>query len=148
MRVSPHHPLAGMAKRRCVSTHPAVAATCDYRVVACSACWARVIAADAQFAAEGGLPAAPPAPDPWLVDDLAVERVVAGDTTVALTPAEQVVAAEQMRAAGAARTAIASRLTVSYRTAGLLERISAGIEPREAILRRRPRPKTSVALAA
>jgi hypothetical protein len=77
------HPLAAVALRRCRDLHTAPRAG-----LACRDCRTAAVAADDRMAAECELPAEPPAPDPGLVDAVAVERAAAGER-VRLTRAER-----------------------------------------------------------
>ncbi len=65
--------------------------------VACAEHWEEAIRRDAVFAAENGLPAEPPSPDPTLIDDVAVARAQRGEH-VTLTPAEQAIVLKSRRA--------------------------------------------------
>lgn len=77
------HAVASVAARMCRSEHGHMPSWDD---VACPECWEAAVAADKEIAAEAGLSAECPA-DPFLVDEVAVARAVAGEP-VELTVAE------------------------------------------------------------
>ena len=92
---SPVHPLAGVARHRCLTAHGKP----PRWSVACGPCWEHVVRTDAVFAAESDLPQVPPPADPDLIDEIAVERACAGDP-VTLTGPETLAVVERLRAAG------------------------------------------------
>jgi hypothetical protein len=81
---SPSHPVAEPARRRCRELHPRTAAAV---AVACGECWERAIRDDERAVVLFGLPREIE-PDPEYVDEVAVERAVAGHRP-RLTPVEQ-----------------------------------------------------------
>jgi hypothetical protein len=81
---SPSHPVAGVARRRCRGLHPRRAAAV---AVACGECWERAIRDDERAVVLFGLPREIE-PDPAYVDEVAVERAVAGHRQ-RLTPIEE-----------------------------------------------------------
>jgi hypothetical protein len=83
MRLDGSHPVASVAARLCRSLHDH---TPSWEDVACPECWETALIADKEAAAEAGLPEVCEA-DPELVDEVAVERAVAGKS-VELTVAE------------------------------------------------------------
>lgn len=99
------HPVASVAARWCRTEHGHVPSWGD---VACAECWDTALVADKELAAEAGLPEVCPA-DPFLVDEVAVARAVAGES-VELTVAEW----------KAAKRAIAERRGVTVRNAAEL----------------------------
>lgn len=106
------HPLSEAALRRCRREHP------QYRSgknkVACGRCWEVVIRADAVLAAETRLPQSPPRPDPELIDEVAIERAVAGEAPIPhLTPLERDVAVRQLRRQEMTFAEIASHLGIT-----------------------------------
>lgn len=96
------HPVASVAARSCRTEHGHLPSWDD---VACVECWDAALAADAEVAAEAGLPVVCPA-DPFLVDEVAVARAAAGEP-VELTVVEW----------KAAKRAIAERRGVAVRNA-------------------------------
>lgn len=81
------HPLADAARVHCRRVHgPGPAGLVGQ--VACGACWERAIRADERLVVEFGLPADPPPPDRFAVDEVAVERAGYGDR-VRLTDADR-----------------------------------------------------------
>ncbi|MHA6623903.1 hypothetical protein ACU61A_00705 [Pseudonocardia sichuanensis] len=80
----PSHPVAEPARRRCRELHPRTAAAV---AVACGECWERAIRDDERAVVLFGLPREIE-PDPEYVDEVAVERAVAGHRP-RLTPVEQ-----------------------------------------------------------
>jgi hypothetical protein len=77
------HPVASAAARKCRADH---GHSPSWEDVACLDCWGAALLADKEAAAEAGLPESCPA-DPDLVDEVAVDRAVAG-AAVELTVAE------------------------------------------------------------
>lgn len=65
--------------------------------MACGRCWEAAIRADERVVVDHGLPPACP-PDPSHVDEIAIERALAG-APVRLTPRERAVVAHRQRAA-------------------------------------------------
>lgn len=118
--LSSGHLLAGVARRRCLAEHPALASTGRIGQVACGRCWEEAIRADARVAADFELPAAPPEPDPHYVDPIALERAAAGER-VRLTRSER---AELVRRAYAGEVSwrVLARLGLSGSTTRQLGR--------------------------
>lgn len=81
------HPLAGVARRLCASAHRLGPGS---RVggVACGRCWERAIRADERVAVAFGLDSPHPVGDSGEVDQIAVDRVLAGEV-LRLTPADR-----------------------------------------------------------
>ncbi|THV40586.1 hypothetical protein [Glycomyces buryatensis] len=106
------HPLAEAATRRCKTEHPLYRS--GKNKVACGRCWEAVIRADALLAADVQLPQHPPAFDPKLVDQVAVDRAMNGEAPAPnLTPTERDMAVRKLRDQGLKRSEIALRLSVS-----------------------------------
>ncbi|MCH7230192.1 hypothetical protein L0U85_04840 [Glycomyces sp. L485] len=77
------HPVASAAARLCRSRH---GHSPSWEDVACPECWEATLLADKEAAAEAGLPEECPA-DPYLIDEVAVNRAVSGEA-IELTVAE------------------------------------------------------------
>jgi hypothetical protein len=107
------HPLATVARQVCVrSGHQS--ARLGVGVVACGACWERVLRDDERVVVLFDLPRELER-DPLLVDDIAVERACRGES-VPLTAVERAAAVERLVAAGLSPTAISRRLRLSGET--------------------------------
>ncbi|GAB3226487.1 hypothetical protein GCM10027447_16720 [Glycomyces halotolerans] len=76
------HPVASAAARLCRSQHGHVPSWED---VACPQCWDAALLADKEAAAEAGLDDRCPA-DPYLIDEVAVARAVAGESVELTVP--------------------------------------------------------------
>jgi hypothetical protein len=87
--------------------------------VACGRCWEASIRADERLAVEFGLPAEPPGPDRFAVDEVAVERAGYGDR-VKLTAADRAELARRVDAGrvGWAEVARAGVSGTALRAAG------------------------------
>jgi hypothetical protein len=108
------HPLAVVAAGRCRESHGRRGGSFVGGVVggvACGACWERAIRDDERVVVLFGLPREIE-PDLSYVDEVAVDRVCAGER-LALTAAERSVAARRMRAAGLSVHEVACRLGAS-----------------------------------
>lgn len=81
------HPMATVARRMCASTHR-LARNRKLGEVACGRCWERVIRADERFAIAFELDSPHPAPDQTYVDQIAVDRYLAGER-LRLAPADR-----------------------------------------------------------
>jgi len=100
------HPLAGVAARRCGGRH---ARRVLVGGVACRECWRRAVDDDRAVAVVFGLDPTPPAVDPDLVDEIAVELACRG-ARVGLTPVEFRVALDRLRGEGVGPAEIEQRL--------------------------------------
>lgn len=80
--------VATVARRICQARHSRLNSRFLKAGVACQHCWDTALEADLSFAMEAGLPLQPPRHDPSDVDEVAVERALAGEP-INLTPAEQ-----------------------------------------------------------
>lgn len=100
------HPLASAAARLCEhQTSPATG-------VACGPCWETSIRDDERFAVENDLPRMI-SHDPELVDDVAVERALAGES-ITLTPAERRAAIATLLRRGRSAGSIATLLGLNF----------------------------------
>ena len=104
---SPSHPLADVARRRCQGLHQQRSAGA---VVACGECWERAIRDDERAVVLFGLPREIE-PDPGYVDEVAVERAVAGHRQ-RLTPVEEARAVAILLRRGWSDTRIAEWLGI------------------------------------
>jgi hypothetical protein len=93
------HPLAQVAAGHC--GHP-MPPTARLGGVACGRCWERAIRDDQTAVVECGLPGQA-APDPALIDEVAVERAMRGEP-VELTAAERAAARQRLVASGVTPT--------------------------------------------
>jgi hypothetical protein len=101
------HPVAEPARRRCRELHPELAARV---AVACGECWERAIRDDERAVVLFGLPREIE-PDPSYVDEIAVERAVAGHRP-RLTPVEEAKAVAILLRQGWSDTRIAGWLGI------------------------------------
>ncbi|MGH3611670.1 MAG: hypothetical protein ACRDRK_03425, partial [Pseudonocardia sp.] len=104
------HPVVVPARRRCLRLHPQLSRN---GVVACVECFEHAVRADERVVVLFDLPAEIE-PDPEFVDEIAVERAVAGDRP-ALTRAELAVAAAALAGRGWSRDRISRWLGIASR---------------------------------
>lgn len=113
--LGPQHPLAPIVKQRCRAqghTTGVPRNSGGLAAVGCGRCWEEAIRADERLHIEEQLPHDCPR-DPRLIDEIAIERVLKGDTTVRLTRVERIEVVKQLRAGGRKRWQICEVLNLS-----------------------------------
>jgi hypothetical protein len=123
MKLNGSNPVASVAARLCRGRHEH---SPSWESVACPDCWETALIADKEAAAEAGLPEVCEA-DPDLIDEVAVERAVAGK------PVELTIAEWQ-----AAKRALMQRRQVGlcqarfllYRNVTVVDALGSPLEPR------------------
>jgi hypothetical protein len=108
---STEHALASVARRLCEQRH-SVPLSARMGAVACGGCWEAAIRADERVAIEFGLPALA-GEDAVIVDEIAVERAVAGDQDVRLNREEKRAAIAVLAGRGFSHTGVSKRLAMS-----------------------------------
>jgi hypothetical protein len=105
--LGPAHPLADVAARACREPHRPLVGQ-----VACGACWEQAVRADERVVAAFGLDPEL-APDPFHVDEVAVQQACAGKP-VRLTQVERQVAVGRLYSWGLSRLRVADRLGMRF----------------------------------
>lgn len=106
------HVLASVARRLCEQRH-SVPLSARMGAVACGGCWEAAIRADERVAVEFGLPPLAGV-DAVIVDEIAVERAVAGDKDVRLNREEKRAVIAVLAGRGLSRISVARRLCMSW----------------------------------
>lgn len=109
--LGPQHPVAAVVERMCREHLGSGSPVRFIGGVGCGSCWERAIRADERAVVLFGLPREC-APDPLLVDEVAVE-LACGGVPVVLTPVERAVVVGVLTARGESAEQIAERLRVS-----------------------------------